>query len=598
MTPYNFATLVHLVGFLIGAALYGTLLALVASRRAPLAEDRLPLFTAILGLTWNVGGLAAYGIHDLAGREPDPLLIAAAFSALGFLPAVVVHSVLRGQSRGRFVIGIAYAISTIAETMLFWSAIRGEAASPSAMQLLTWSYAVLTIPVLVLTRRTEGSALGWSIVALAVFAVSALHLSHHEGPGSDTSLLELAGHHASIPLVFAILYQDFRFALGDLFLKRALAVFALVAVAAGLYLGVVVPVFEKHDFRDDPIAVGTVLILWGGTAFLYPRLQRGATWIVDRLVLHRPDYVQLRESIAARVAAASEPELVLDAVCDSLRRPLSAEAIRWTAEPAGAALAIPTAEPPRYAIEVGPLSGGRHLLSDDMAMLHDVALVAGRRIDAIRLGRERYAQGLREQEISKLATEAELRALRAQINPHFLFNALNTIGYLVQTKPEAAQATLMKLTMLLRGVLRSSSGLITLGEEIDLLSTYLDIEKARFEERLQVMIDVPEELRAIKLPPLLLQPLVENSLKHGIAHSRTGGAVCVRARSEGGMLVLTVENTGDVASDFEIARGRRTGVGLRNIEERLRLLFGSQASFDIRSQPDVGTHAEIRVRCA
>jgi len=124
-----------------------------------------------------------------------------------------------------------------------------------------------------------------------------------------------------------------------------------------------------------------------------------------------------------------------------------------------------------------------------------MAVVAARRIDAIRMTNERYEREIREREIGKLATEAELRALRAQINPHFLFNALTTIGYLIQTAPPRALQTLLRLTTLLRGVLRSEGEFTTLGRELEVIESYLDIERARFDERLRVTIDVPAELR-------------------------------------------------------------------------------------------------------
>src|ERR1700746_4049057 len=110
---------------------------------------------------------------------------------------------------------------------------------------------------------------------------------------------------------------------------------------------------------------------------------------------------------------------------------------------------------------------------------------------------------MREHEMSKLATEAELRALRSQINPHFLFNALTTIGYLIQTAPERALETLLRLTALLRGVLRSEGDFTTLERELALIESYLDIERARFEQRLSVHIDVPAALRSLQIPPLV-----------------------------------------------------------------------------------------------
>src|SRR5207245_11692376 len=197
---------------------------------------------------------------------------------------------------------------------------------------------------------------------------------------------------------------------------------------------------------------------------------------------------------------------------------------------------VPSTDPPRFVIVIGQLSGGRRLLSDDLATLEGIAVVVARRIDAIRMTNERYTRELREQEIGKLATEAELRALRAQINPHFLFNALTTIGYLIQTAPPRALETLLRLTSLLRGVLRSEGEFTTLGRELELVESYLDIERARFEHRLRVTVDVPTRLRHIRLPPLLPQPMVEHPVKHGIGHKQSGGEVVIRA---------SVERTGD-----------------------------------------------------
>src|SRR5207245_11755919 len=174
---------------------------------------------------------------------------------------------------------------------------------------------------------------------------------------------------------------------------------------------------------------------------------------------------------------------------------------------------VPSTDPPRFVIVIGQLSGGRRLLSDDLATLEGIAVVVARRIDAIRMTNERYDRELREQEIGKLATEAELRALRAQINPHFLFNALTTIGYLIEAAPPRALETLLRLTALLRAVLRSEAEFTTLGGELEVVESYLDIERARFEERLEVTIDVPDRLRSVRIPPLLLPPLVEYAVK-------------------------------------------------------------------------------------
>jgi LytS/YehU family sensor histidine kinase len=260
---------------------------------------------------------------------------------------------------------------------------------------------------------------------------------------------------------------------------------------------------------------------------------------------------------------------------------------------------ISVAEPPHYRLAIGDLIGGRRLLSDDRAAVEAVASVVGRRIDAIRLARERYTREVREQEIGKLAMEAELRALRAQINPHFLFNALTTIGYLIQTAPPRAFDTLMRLTALLRSVLRSDGEFTTLGRELELVESYLDIEHARFEQRLRIVIDVPQALRELRVPPLLLQPVVENAVKHGISSQLRGGEVTVTARLEltvpQSALVLVVHDTGPGVTPAELSRGRAVGVGLANVERRLACQYGAAARLSITSNPLDGTSVEIRV---
>ena len=151
-------------------------------------------------------------------------------------------------------------------------------------------------------------------------------------------------------------------------------------------------------------------------------------------------------------------------------------------------------------------------------------------LPTVRVTHERCEQAFREQEIQKLATESELRALRAQLNPHFLFNALTTIGYLIQTSPAKAVDTLMRLTDLLRSVLkRLDKELTTVGHEMDLIRAYLEIERMRFEDRLTVSIDAPESVRDVPIPALIVQPLVENAVKHGIQSSAGGGHVRITA---------------------------------------------------------------------
>jgi two-component system, LytTR family, sensor kinase len=639
--------LLNLVGLSTGVALYAMLLAMVLrATRAPSRRQSLDpvlLATALLGLVWNLCALPAYELPQVGIVGPFPWLVAVGFSALGFLPAAVVHSILREGPHGirgslrRSLATIAYGVSTVALLLQFRAAAEG-ATVPSvlAMQLLTYSFVALVVPLAAVTRGQPGARRALWVAALAIFAVSALHLSQfHQGESSWP--VELLGHHASVPLAFAMLYQDYPFALADLFLKRALALLLLVATsfAAIAALGVSSTAFG-HLVQMDPRQVGALVTLWIATALIYPGLRRATSWFVDAVVLRRPDYPSLRASIARRVQDSESIPAVLSDVCAVLTPALSARAVVWressadedaaigtaavlvgsraveaadafssanSAVPAGtprpaAIVVVPTAEAPRFLLAVSDLTGGRRLLSDDVATLETVGLVAARRIDTIRITHERYDRERREQEIERLASEAELRALRAQINPHFLFNALTTIGYLIQTTPSRALDTLMRLTALLRGVLRSEGELTTLGRELEIIEAYLDIEHARFEQRLRVRIDVAPNLRDLCIPPLLLQPLVENAVKHGIAPLRDGGDVIVSGHvqpSPAGSAVLTlvVRDTGAGAAQEDLERRQRSGVGLRNVERRISCQYGESAALTATTAPGHGTTVTI-----
>jgi two-component system LytT family sensor kinase len=645
--------LLNLVGLSAGVVLYTVLLAMVvrAGRAGgPHARfDPLMLVTAVLGLVWNLCALPVYELPKVGIPGPFLFLAAVGFSALGLLPAVVVHSVLRGERDDvrsplkRSIAAVAYTVSVLAAILHFGSAWAGGAV-PSAlgMRLLTYTFVALIVPLGGVTRGQPGARRALWAVALATFAVSALHLSQIDR-GESSWPVELVGHHASLPLAFAILYQDYPFALADLFLKRALTLLSLVTIAlmATVTFGARSTAFDQF-VRVDPRQVGALVTLWVATALVYPAVRRGISWFVDTVVLHRPDYRSLRAAVTRRIHAHDSVPALLTDVCALLAPALNASSVSWrdlpglpedasvgptvvTGSEAGtlllrsmsapggqrpaprppldgvaAVVIVPATESPRPVITIGALTGGRRVLSDDLIMLEAIAVVVGRRIDALRITEERYHREIREQEMSRLATEAELRALRAQINPHFLFNALTTIGHLIQTAPPRALDTLMRLTSLLRGVLRSEGEYTTLGRELEIIESYLDIERARFEHRLLVRIDVPARLRTVRVPSLVLQPLVENAVKHGIAPHRLGGRVTVRATLEGSgpdarQLALVVHDTGAGTTEAALQRGRTAGVGLRNIERRLACQYGDSAWMSIRTTPGEGTTVEIRL---
>jgi Putative regulator of cell autolysis len=172
---------------------------------------------------------------------------------------------------------------------------------------------------------------------------------------------------------------------------------------------------------------------------------------------------------------------------------------------------------------------------------------------------------------------------------------LTTIGYLIQSSPDKAFQTLLHLTKLLRGVLSSTGEFSTLGQELKLIENYLDIERARFEEKLSVSIDVPADLEKLRVPSLILQPLVENAIKHGVSENKHGGEVRISAKldnAEGDVcLTLSVFDTG--AARKQLTRAEAGGVGLKNVRERLRSYYGKTATLTLNRDTENGTTATI-----
>lgn len=192
-----------------------------------------------------------------------------------------------------------------------------------------------------------------------------------------------------------------------------------------------------------------------------------------------------------------------------------------------------------------------------------------------------------------LAREAAFTALKMQINPHFLFNALASIRTLSRIQPEIAQEAISQLSSLFRYALQSAKQeTVSLREELRIVRDYLALEGLRFEDRLQSHFSIPPELENIPIPPMTLQILVENAVKHGIENERNGGTISITAALEDSLLQITVCNTGKLREKSE---GNR--IGLHNARERLRLIFGTSADIVLEEHPDAEKHyvcAEVR----
>ncbi len=199
------------------------------------------------------------------------------------------------------------------------------------------------------------------------------------------------------------------------------------------------------------------------------------------------------------------------------------------------------------------------------------------------------------EEQQRLLMQARLQALTSQINPHFLFNTLNSVSSLIRTDPHQARLMVLKLARILRRLLRKHENFSPLRDELDFIEDYLSIEMARFGEKLRFEKEVDAQTLDMLVPSMLLQPLVENCVKHGLSSKIEGGTVWLRTRRAEGRLHLVVEDNGVGIAEAKLAKMLEKGIGVSNVNERLKVLFGTDYRMFIDSHPGKGTRIEIEV---
>src|SRR6202158_125569 len=196
----------------------------------------------------------------------------------------------------------------------------------------------------------------------------------------------------------------------------------------------------------------------------------------------------------------------------------------------------------------------------------------------------------------QLLLKARMDALSAQINPHFLFNTLNTVSSLIRYDPDTARGVVIKLSNILRRLLRKHETFVPLQEELDFIDDYLDIEVARFgRDNLVIHKQIDENTLDAFVPSMLLQPIVENALKHGLAAKLGGGELTIRTESRDGRLVIAIEDNGVGISEERMAQVFEDGIGISNVHERLRVLYGADFRMDISSREGEGTRTRIEI---
>jgi hypothetical protein len=210
-----------------------------------------------------------------------------------------------------------------------------------------------------------------------------------------------------------------------------------------------------------------------------------------------------------------------------------------------------------------------------------------------------YVINYRKEEIKELKLEAanrevELNILKSQLNPHFLFNALNSIRALIDENPEKSREAITQLSNILRNILSAQKNKeIHFEDEISIVKDYLSLEKIRYEERLNYSFDIDPKTLQFSIPPLMIQTLVENAIKHGIAKLPKGGSIRIHSRLAHPLWFISIINTGKIQSNIE---HKNNGIGIKNTLDRLQLLYGNNAHFKLEQINDNEVLAEIVIK--
>jgi two-component system LytT family sensor kinase len=200
------------------------------------------------------------------------------------------------------------------------------------------------------------------------------------------------------------------------------------------------------------------------------------------------------------------------------------------------------------------------------------------------------------EEQRRLLMQARLDALSAQINPHFLFNTLNSIASLVRTEPETARQVIFKLSSILRQLLKKHENFSSLRDELMFVEDYLSIEVIRFGgDKLRITKEIDEQTLPLMVPSMLLQPIIENAIRHGLSPRLEGGEIVIRSHRQDGRLILEVRDNGVGISQEALQGISRQGIGMSNVRERLRVLYGSDFAFQIQSPPEGGTSIQMEI---
>jgi hypothetical protein len=444
-------------------------------------------------------------------------------------------------------------------------------------------------------RQEQRSLLGlfalMAVLFLVLFASWIPGLGGRRNQMAAMALLVLEIATKSLPLIFIFVgaYFENRFDFVDLFVKRAVALVASVAVLAAGF-AVMLPLLRRIPAGWMQPWLYAFALLPAAAAL--PWVHGHIAAVLDRRWLGRrfTSVEAIKRFLTALKSATNEAQAIerareglaeiFDATCDVQLYPVE------RAEQADA-VPIQSGDAPLGQFLMGPRGSEARYFSEDVELLASLADVFASVLVNLRFQEKRKEQEQRAQELSLHASRSELKALRAQINPHFLFNALNAIAGLIQSNPRAADRTIEQLADVFRYALRGAeSEWAALGDEADFVLAYLQVERARFGDRLEVDVRIADAVRRARVPTMAVQTLVENAVKHGLSELRGRAVVRVDATRHGDRLTVAVSDNGPgfsarARSDVDAAPAARGGYGLSNVRQRLHGYFGDNAALVI-----------------
>ncbi len=546
MLGLNQPLLINILGHAAGALIFAIFLFLLYSGRgwSGMQGRYLSGLAAGLCLVWNLGSLVVLAWPSLPAPVLD-VVVAVSFSMLSILPAVLLQVSLEGVWPGLAATG--YALSTTAVLMHFWE-IQGNGATLHQTALLVITVGFLTLALVAMAapalRRRRGSIRILASMCLALFAMSFVHFGNGHARQAWSS--ELVVHHAGIPLALFVLLQDYRFVLLDAFV-RFLANALLAAILTGLVIAaayrlVLVERITQRPLQEALLLISICLFLvffawlrsrvqaWlthaifrrGGVAGLANRVKDGPVFSSE------DQYLEWAAALIAEAVKTNEYAVVAQselAPAADLHAPILADLLppsnsspKWN----WAEVVIPVrrGQDDVQLILLGRRHGGQRYFSEDLEVLRRAGMEIAERVEA-----------LRRQEMNRLVSQAELRALQSQINPHFLFNALNTLYGTIPREAAGARRMVINLADIFRYFLQTDRTFVPLAQEMQIVRAYLEVEQLRLGDRLTVEFHVDESALSLLVPVLSVQPLVENAIKHGVAQSAEPGYVNVRIRT-------------------------------------------------------------------